>query len=116
MPAAQGEQATWRILELKLPGAQGAGMVEPMAHDAPRGQSEHALAASRPVALDHVPAGQGMGSAEPAGQAAPVGQASGATVAGVGQYEPAGQAPMQRADVWKAASEEPSTPETQGDG
>ena len=48
-----------------VPGAHGAGAVEPVAHEAPMGQSVQAEGAASPVLLDNVPARHGSSADAP---------------------------------------------------
>ena len=56
------------VTGLIVPGAQGVGVVEPVAQDAPAVHVVHSAAAARPMVLENVPARHGSSADAPRGQ------------------------------------------------
>ena len=90
-----------------VPGAQGVGTVEPVAHAEPAGQSVQSPAWMRLVAAEKLPASHGRGVMVPAGQYFPASHGSGVVVACLGHLNPAGQRPAQLGLPWKVAFDVP---------
>ena len=56
---------------MNVPGAHGAGAVDPVEHDEPDGQSVHSAASVSPDAFENVPAKHGSSADAPEGQKLP---------------------------------------------
>ena len=66
-----GSHVGWRRLAVNVPGEHGELVVEPVAHELPKGQSVQSEAAARLRLLENVPARHGSCADAPIGQKLP---------------------------------------------
>ena len=65
LPAVHAVHSDWRVIAVKVPGAHGELVVEPVAQDDPVGHAAQSDAAARPVLLEKVPARHGSSADAP---------------------------------------------------